>query len=147
MPVTVWLSGEAGPGALLGLTVSSLVLAQGEPPMLAGLLAPGSELAETVCVTGARFVVHLLRDGDQRLAQHFSGELPAPAEQLVTQPSGYGPVLSQVTDRLACRCLAWHDFGWSLLVQAQVDEVTVGPARPGLAWYHGAFRSVPSGRR
>lgn len=142
LPVTVWLAGPTADGPLCGLTVSSVLIAQGRPPQLAGLVSPESDLAEAICKPGGRFVVHLLGAAHRRLAQHFSGELPAPAGQLQAEASAHGPVLKAVDDRLACRCLSWKDFGWSVLVEAEVDAVTGGPARAGLAWYHGSYRTV-----
>jgi flavin reductase (DIM6/NTAB) family NADH-FMN oxidoreductase RutF len=145
-PVTLWLAGPSSPAtALVGLTVSSVLVAQGDPPRLAGLLSPATDLAEAVCSTGTRFVVHLLRPAHRRLAQHFAGQLPAPPEDLVAVASSHGPVLAQVADRLACTTTTWREFGWSVLVEAQIDDVTAGPGGPALAWYRGAFATVTPG--
>lgn len=148
LPVTVWTALAAGgsdrPGtpALCGLTISSVMLAQGQPPMVAGLVAPLSDLAEVICAPDAPFVVHLLHDGHQRLAQHFSGELPAPDDLLGTEASAHGPVLSAVTDRLGCRTTRWAELGWSTLVEAEVEATALGPQGRPLAWYRGAFTSL-----
>lgn len=135
----MWLAGSAGPAPLTGLTVSSVLVAQGEPPLLAGLVAPLSDLAAAVCAPAATFVVHVLADGHQRLAKHFSGELPAPAEMLSTTASAHGPVLNAVAERLACRTLRWREFGWSILVEAEIEDVTAAKGGRGLAWYRGVF--------
>jgi flavin reductase (DIM6/NTAB) family NADH-FMN oxidoreductase RutF len=149
LPVTVWTAGpdEGGrPGQeripLVGLTVSSVVLSQGAPPMLAGLVSPASDFADVVTASASgRFVVQLLGSGHRRLAQHFAGELPAPEELLLTRPSPHGPLLEAVPDRVFCRMTDNKPFGWSLLVEAEVEGTEVGdPAGKGLAWYHGGFR-------
>lgn len=142
LPVTVWLTGEVGAGPLTGLTVSSLFLAQGEPPLVAGLVSAESDLAEALSTPGQGFTVHVLDARHKRLAQHFSGQLPAPAEQLAVQPSEHGPLLEAVAERLACRTLASRPFGWSVLVEASVERVQGARAGHGLAWYHGAFHDV-----
>jgi 3-hydroxy-9,10-secoandrosta-1,3,5(10)-triene-9,17-dione monooxygenase reductase component len=167
LPVTVWTAGtvegaEVGEGAQVGegaggagatepglekmppvgLTVSSVVLSQGAPPMLAGLISPASDFADVLTASASgRFVVQLLGSGHRRLAQHFAGELPAPEELLLTRPSPHGPLLEKVPDRLFCRMTDSKPFGWSLLVEAEVEGTEVGdPAGKGLAWYRGGFQ-------
>lgn len=142
-PVTVW---TAGSSALAGLTVSSVLLAQGEPPLLMGLVGPDTDLADAVAETGT-FVVHVLRAEHRRLAQHFAGMLPAPDDQLVVQPSPHGPVLVAVKDRLACRVIDQRPAGWSLAVDAVIEAVELGPGGDGLAWYRGAFDVVAAPTR
>lgn len=142
LPVTVWLAaGEAGE-VPVGLTVSSLVVGQGDPPVLAGLISPSTELADALVTPGVQFVVHVVGSGQRRLAQHFSGELPAPPELLATRPSAHGPVLEALGDRIFCRLTSSKPFGWSLLVEAEVTEVEVAGQSKALAWYHGAFHEV-----
>jgi 3-hydroxy-9,10-secoandrosta-1,3,5(10)-triene-9,17-dione monooxygenase reductase component len=155
LPVTIWLAGVGDRDedlegsderiAAVGLTVSSVVVSLGAPPMLAGLISPASDLAEVLEISSAaRFVVHLLNSGHRRLAQHFAGALPAPEELLVTRPSAHGPVLEAVTDRILCRMTASKPFGWSTLVEAEVEGTEVGEPGKGLAWYHGAFQVLDS---
>jgi 3-hydroxy-9,10-secoandrosta-1,3,5(10)-triene-9,17-dione monooxygenase reductase component len=150
LPVTVWMTGTGSEddeaarggdtGAVVGLTVSSVVLSQGAPPMLAGLVSPASDFADALTAgSSGRFVVQPLASAHRRLAQHFAGELPAPEELLVTKPSPFGPVLEAVTDRVFCRMTSSKPFGWSLLVEAEVEGAEVGEPGRGLAWYHGAF--------
>lgn len=143
LPVTVWLAGEAGPGPLIGLTVSSVVLAQGEPPLLGGLVGPLTDLAEVIRHPGDPFVVHILADGHQRLAKHFSGELPAPADLLAAEPSAHGPLLKAAGERLLCRTRVCREFGWSLLVEAEIEDLSAPAQGAGLAWYRGDFVRLP----
>jgi flavin reductase (DIM6/NTAB) family NADH-FMN oxidoreductase RutF len=142
-PVTVWLAHPVdGDGPPVGLTVSSVVLSEGEPAMLAGLVTPLSDLADVVGRPPGYFVVHLLSAAHRRVAQHFAGDVPAPAEMLAARQSAHGPLLEAVTDRLLCHAISTKPFGWSMLVEAEVDEIQVGDAGRGLAWYHGAFHVV-----
>jgi 3-hydroxy-9,10-secoandrosta-1,3,5(10)-triene-9,17-dione monooxygenase reductase component len=137
-PVTVWTAGDS---EWAGLTVSSLVLAQGQPGRLLGLIGPESDLADAIERTG-RFVVHLLADRREhrRLAQHFAGSLHAEAELLQIETSPHGPRLLTVPDQLACRVRDHRPCGWSELFEAEIDEARLGPPRPGLLWQHGEFR-------
>jgi len=145
LPVTVWLVEGAGAGpAPIGLTVSSVLLGQGEPPMLAGLVTPSSDLGEKLAGATERFVVHLLGATHRRLAQHFAGDVLAPADQLTTSTSAHGPVLEAVSDRIFCQTTSVKAFGWSLLVEARVDDIQVGAMGKGLAWFRGAFHVLDS---
>jgi flavin reductase (DIM6/NTAB) family NADH-FMN oxidoreductase RutF len=140
-PVTVWTAGEE---EWAGLTVSSLMLAQGEPGQLLGLIGPDTDLAETVARTGV-FVVHLLADrpDHRRLAQHFAGTLSADPDLLQVDRSDHGPRLRRAPDQVACRLTSRRPCGWSELVEAAIEDVRWGatplPSRPGLLWYRGAF--------
>jgi 3-hydroxy-9,10-secoandrosta-1,3,5(10)-triene-9,17-dione monooxygenase reductase component len=138
-PVTVWTAGEAG-GSWAGLTVSSVLLAQGQPGRLIGLIGPDSELAEAI-EQHDTFVVHLLADRPEhrRLAQHFAGALPADPALLEVEASTYGPRLLAVPDRLACRARDRRPVGWSNLVEAEVVEADLGPPGRPLVWYRGGF--------
>lgn len=145
--VTIWTTDSAAAG-VIGITVSSLLLAQGEPGYVAGLVGPDSDFAEAATASG-RFVVHLLSDdaGHRRLAQHFAGVLPAPEDQLSTVPTPAGPALRAVPDRVLCGVEGTRALGWSLLIEGRIDGVDLGPARPPLAWQRGRFaRLAPVGR-
>jgi flavin reductase (DIM6/NTAB) family NADH-FMN oxidoreductase RutF len=108
--------------------------------MVAGLVGPLTDLGEHLAsVPGARFVVHVLGSGHRRLAEHFAGDVPAPEEMLATATSAFGPLLRAVPDRLFCRTVSTRDFGYSLLVEAEVADADVATSGPGLAWYRGSF--------
>jgi 3-hydroxy-9,10-secoandrosta-1,3,5(10)-triene-9,17-dione monooxygenase reductase component len=142
LPVTVWTAASDDEELLaVGLTVSSVLISQGAPPMLAGLISPASDFADVLTASeSGRFAVQVLGSSHRRLAQHFAGELPAPKEALAMRSSPYGPLLETVTDRLLCRMTDSTPFGWSLLVEAEVEETEVGEPGRGLAWYHGAYQ-------
>jgi len=110
--------------------------------MLAGLLSPTSELAGLLQVPGARFAVHVLGANHRRLAQHFAGELPAPADMLELEGSTHGPLLRAVRDRALCTTSGARSFGYSLLVEAVVDDVQLAAPEKALAWYRGQFHAL-----
>ena len=131
---------QAGPN-WVGLTVSSVLLAQGQPGRLIGLIGPDSDLAEAIEQSGT-FVVHLLADRQEhrRLAQHFAGSLPADASVLEVESSEHGPRLLSAPDQLACRVKDLRPCGWSQLVEAEVEQARLGPPARPLLWYRGEFR-------
>lgn len=141
-PVTVWTSGEGGRRA--GLTVSSLVVAEGDPAVVVGVVSPTSELWDAIEASGA-FVVHVLGEGDRRLADRFSGARPGlggPFGDLEVEQSPFGPVLASVQSRVCCRFLDASPAGYQQLVRGAVAEVALGAVTGPLVWYHGHYRRL-----
>ena len=73
--VSLWTSGE-GEGQA-GLTVSSMMVATGEPAEVLALVDPDADLFDALEQTG-RAVVQLLRWEHHQLADVFAGVIPAP---------------------------------------------------------------------
>jgi flavin reductase (DIM6/NTAB) family NADH-FMN oxidoreductase RutF len=117
-----------------------VLLAQGQPGRLIGLIGPDSDLAEAIEQRGT-FIVHLLADRPEhrRLAQHFAGALPADPALLKVDASTYGPRLLAAPDQLACRVSDRRDAGWSQLIEAEVADIRLGPVSRPLLWYRGEF--------
>ena len=138
-PVTLWTA--AGPA---GLTVSSAEIVDGDPARLLGLVDEESELWDAASATG-RFVVFPLGKDDQQLADRFAGLLPAPgglfadAEWTATE---WGPVLAGRATWAGCRIDAARSFGWSMLVEATIEHVEVGPHEAPLLHYRGRYRAI-----
>ena len=83
--VTLWTAGRgSGPADRAGLTVTSVLVALGEPPRLLALLDPDSDLADMLPRPGVA-VVSVLSWEDRDLAEAFAGTAPAPGRRL---PSG-----------------------------------------------------------
>ena len=102
-PVTVWTAGQLPGGA--GLTVSSILVAEGQPARLLGLIDPTSAFWEAMQEAGA-FVVNVLAVGDRALAERFSETRPpirGPFDGLQVAESPWGPVLGGSRPRAACR--------------------------------------------
>ncbi len=124
--MTLWTSGSDRDRA--GLTVSSLMVAGGEPARILALLDPDSDLAETLQRTG-RAVVHLLGWRHRDLADAFAGVAPAPggAFRLAEFEAGeWGPRLVDSPAWAAVSLESERDVGWSSLVTCVVDDVHLG---------------------
>ncbi|MEJ7745043.1 MAG: flavin reductase family protein [Nocardioidaceae bacterium] len=126
--VTLWTA-ESAAGERAGLTVSSLLVAAGDPAHVLGLLDPESKFVEVLHETGVA-VVQLLQWQHRNLADAFAGQFPAPggAFKLADwDATPYGPVL---TDAAAWTSVRWvqasaHMVGWSLLVDCVVERVEI----------------------
>jgi len=133
--VTLWTTYD-GDGRPVGLTVSSLIVADGEPGRVAGLLDEEADVWAAISRSGA-FAVVALGVADGRLADVFAGVLPAPggafAQPDVTPGewlrTPFGPVLPGRT-WAGCRLDDAQPFGWSLLVRATLIEVALTDENP-----------------
>jgi flavin reductase (DIM6/NTAB) family NADH-FMN oxidoreductase RutF len=127
--VTLWTSG-AGDDVFewAGLTVTSVLVANGEPARLLALLDPDSDLMAALASTG-RAAVAVLTWDDRALADAFAGTAPAPGgpfRQAAFTTSPWGPRLASATTWAGVRLESSTPVGWSTLVTCVVDEVTVG---------------------
>ena len=141
-PVTVWTAGRPPGGA--GLTVSSVLVAEGQPARLLGLLDPTSALWETAQQTGA-FVVHVLAAADRALAERFSEVRPpirGPFEGLAVAASPWGPVLGGRRPRAACRLVGSAPVGYGELVEGVIEQLALPDPEDPLAYLRGSYRSV-----
>lgn len=142
-PVTVWTAGA--PDARRGLTISSVLVADGEPPLLLGLVNDLSDLWTTIVEAGS-FVVHVL-DGSQRtLADRFALRRPAPGglfAGLDVDPSAWGPVLAAVPTRAYCRLEGSTQAGHLQLVRSRMEELDIGEELDDpLAYFRGRYRRL-----
>jgi flavin reductase (DIM6/NTAB) family NADH-FMN oxidoreductase RutF len=125
---TVALLTAGGPDTRAGLTVSSLMVANGEPARVLALVDPDSDLAELVASTG-RAVVQLLSWSDRDLAEAFAGAAPAPGgpfRMATFEDTAWGPRLAGATTWAGVRLESVAEVGWSSLLTLAVDEVTLG---------------------
>lgn len=137
--VTLWTAdGERRPA---GLTVSSLLVANGTPPRLLALLDPLSDLADALAASGRAAVTVLARD-QQRLADVFAGEAPAPGgafQQAEFTPSEWGPVPAGASTWLGVRRESAAELGWSQLVTCVVEHVEIGEDAAPLVHCRGRY--------
>jgi flavin reductase (DIM6/NTAB) family NADH-FMN oxidoreductase RutF len=137
--VSLWTSG-AGP-ARAGLTVSSLMVATGDPAYVVGLVDPDSELFDALETTG-RGVVQLLRWRHRELAEMFAGQTPAPggafrhAEFAGTE---WGPVLADVTSWVGVALESATELGWSMQVTCRIEHVVLGDEPDPLVHRRGRY--------
>ncbi|GAA1935534.1 flavin reductase family protein [Nocardioides marmoribigeumensis] len=126
----------AGSGAdRAGLTVTSFVVANGDPAHLLVLVDPDSDLADAVEETGA-LAVSLLTWEHRDLAEAFAGLAPAPGGMFrlgTWEQTEWGPVLADGPGWAAGPVVARTEVGWSLQLDAEVARVVV---RDGEALVH-----------
>lgn len=111
-----------------GLTVTSWLVAGGEPGRLLVLLDPDADLTERLLETG-RGVAQLMSWRDRDLADAFAGTVPAPGGPWRLGswiPTNHGPRLASATTWVLVSVESAMDVGWSRLVTCVVDEVVVG---------------------
>ncbi len=141
-PVTVWTSGATtGRG---GLTVSSLLVAEGEPALILGLLSDVSELWAALQRSGT-FVVHVLDHTQRDLSERFALRTPAPGglfSGLDVSESQWGPVLADVSTRAYCRVEGVSSVGYSHLVTGSIERLDLDEDfHDPLVYFRGRYRT------
>ena len=125
-----------------GLTVTSLMVANGEPARVLALVDPDSDLAEAVARTG-RAVVQLLSWSDRDLADAFAGTAPAPGGPFRMAPfedTAWGPRLVAAPTWAGVRLESSAEVGWSTLLTLVVEEVAVGEDDEPLVHRRGRYQ-------
>ncbi|HWG99005.1 MAG TPA: flavin reductase family protein [Pilimelia sp.] len=142
-PVTLWTA-YASDGSPAGLTVSSTLVADGQPGGVLGLVDEESDLWAAVRDTG-RFAVAPLRAADRQLADRFAGLLPTPGGPFRAaewRATPFGPVPATALTWAGCRLARSRPVGWALLVEGEVDTVTVGEDAEPLVHFRGRYRRL-----
>ena len=137
--VTLWTSGTDRPA---GLTVSSVMVAAGEPARLLALLDPDSGLREVLGETG-RAVVHLLQWEHRDLAEVFAGRMPAPGGAFRRdewEQTEHGPRLLTALSWAAVELESAETVGWSDLVVARIVGVVLGDDGQPLVHRRGRYQ-------
>jgi flavin reductase (DIM6/NTAB) family NADH-FMN oxidoreductase RutF len=146
--VSVWTAADGGRRA--GWTVSSFLLADGDPAEMLGLVDEESDLADLL-QGSPTLAVNLLSWEQRALADAFAGLAPAPGGpfRLATwTDSAWGPVLDGAVGWVGARLLAplGEHAGWGLLVRARVEHVELAAAdRAVLGSFRGRYRPVDAG--
>ena len=125
--VSLWTTGT-GPADRAGLTVTSWLVADGEPGRVLALLDPDSDLADSLLATG-RGVVQLLSWEHRDLADAFAGVAPAPGgpwRMAGWVDTDHGPRLASATTWALVSVESGADTGWSHLVTCTIDSIEVG---------------------
>ncbi|MCW2760029.1 MAG: flavin reductase [Marmoricola sp.] len=127
--MTLWTSGDATDSASRGgLTVSSVMIAGGEPGRLLALLDPDSDLRDVLRET-ERAVVHLLQWEHRDLAEVFAGQMPSPGGPFRAgewEQTTHGPRLVTAQTWVTAEVESIETVGWSDLVIARMVDVVVG---------------------
>ena len=138
--VSLWTTGAGRDRA--GLTVSSLMVAGGEPGHVLALVDPDSDLADALA-PGSAVVVQLLAWEHRDLAEAFAGTAPAPGgafAQAAWSETSWGPVLADATAWVGARVESLAEVGWSRLVTATVEHVEIGAEDQPLAHRRGRYQ-------
>jgi flavin reductase (DIM6/NTAB) family NADH-FMN oxidoreductase RutF len=138
----VWTAGDPAAGA--GLTVSSVLVADGQPARLLGLVDPTSAFWEAAQAAGA-FVVHVLAAGDRALAERFAEVRPpirGAFDGLEVAGSPWGPVLGGRRPWAACRLAGSTPVGYDVLAEGVVERLELHDLDDPLAWLHGRYVTV-----
>jgi 3-hydroxy-9,10-secoandrosta-1,3,5(10)-triene-9,17-dione monooxygenase reductase component len=137
--VTLW----SAPGPA-GLTVSSTLVADGEPGRILGLIDEESDLWDALRQAG-RFAVTPLGDADRQLADRFAGLMPAPGGPFATGEwtrTEYGPVPANAGTWAGCRLDDRRPFGWALLVEGTIETVQVAAPPVPLVHFRGRYQRL-----
>ena len=138
--VTLWTTGSGADRA--GLTVSSLVVALGEPAHVLALVDPDSDLAEALGTAGTA-VVGLLEWGHRAVADAFAGVTPSPGGPFRTgtwRQTDWGPLLEGVSGWAGVRLSgAPTPVGWSVLLDTVVETLELTDERFPLVHRRGRY--------
>src|SRR4029453_9949946 len=129
-PVSIW--GAASGGTRAGWTLSSFLVADGDPGEVMGLVDEESALADILTET-TTVTVNLLGWGQRALADAFAGVAPAPGGPFALAgwtDTEWGPVLVDSLGWIGARLRSDADYAcWSPLLPAVVERVEM-PAYP-----------------
>jgi flavin reductase (DIM6/NTAB) family NADH-FMN oxidoreductase RutF len=142
-PVSIWTSAEGERRA--GWTVSSFLVAEGNPAILIGLVDEDSDLAGTLSASST-LAVSLLGWQHRLLAEAFAGLSPAPGGVFrhgSWTDTDWGPTLSDAPAWLGARVLngSGDHAGWALLIRAEIEHVEIGSGadEPVLGHFRGRY--------
>jgi 3-hydroxy-9,10-secoandrosta-1,3,5(10)-triene-9,17-dione monooxygenase reductase component len=142
--VTVWTASFAD-GRATGITVSSLLVAEGEPPAVLGLIGTLTNFWDAVRES-KRFVVHVLSEDQRRVADEFAGrytQVNFTEGWSAADESEWGPTLRAVTTRAYCGLGGFMESGYFLLVRGDVDHFDIDdPAPAPLVHYRGGYSGI-----
>ncbi len=141
-PVTIVTAG--GPDSHTGMTVSSLVAAEGDPGRMYFLVGPDTDFFDIMQHT-TRFVVHVLSGDHRAMSDVFAGIRPSPGglfAGLDVEYSEWGPVISAIGNRAYCTYRGGVEESYSFLVSATIDSVEINDLGDPLLYYRGDYRSL-----
>jgi flavin reductase (DIM6/NTAB) family NADH-FMN oxidoreductase RutF len=131
----------AGGEERAGLTVSSLMVAHGEPARVLALLDPDADLTGMLTTTG-RAVVSLLAWEHRDLADAFAGVAPAPGgpfRMAEWEQTRWGPRLVGAPAWAGVALESSAEVGWSVLATCRIEVVAIGDDPPALVHRRGRY--------
>jgi flavin reductase (DIM6/NTAB) family NADH-FMN oxidoreductase RutF len=145
-PVSIWAA--AAKGTRAGWTLSSFLVADGDPGEVIGLIDEESPLAD-VLAEAATVTINLLAWRQRALADAFAGLTPAPGGPFglaAWQDTDWGPVLEDSLGWIGARLKPDPDHaGWGLLLRAVVERVEIpsNAVDDLLCYVRGRYRALP----
>lgn len=139
--VSLWAAGEGVNRA--GLTVSSQLVAMGEPWRIVAVLNPDSELAEELEATGCA-AISLLEPEQRALSDAFAGG-PAPGGPFrITdwEQTDWGPVPDGQRAWAGVELEESKELGWQLLATCRLVHVVVDDEDDPLVNHRGRLREL-----
>lgn len=139
-PVMIVTAGR--PENRAGLTVSSLVLAEGKPSRVHFLVGSDTDLFAAMSETGS-FVVHILAEQDRKTSDVFAGIRPSPGGMfagLEVTDGEFGPVLTGMANRAFCRVVDTAEDTFHVLVTGEVMDIETGDLTDPLVYFRGVYR-------
>lgn len=143
-PVTIVTSGDASDRT--GLTVSSLMVVEGDPGAVQLVVGPTTDLWHRVAATG-RFVIHVCDESRRHVSEVFAGVRPSPGgifADLDVSQSEWGPVIDGLADRAYCSFENRREVGHSGVVSGLIDRVEVADLTSPLTYFRGSYHTLSS---
>ena len=146
-PVTVLTAGQEPDRA--GLTISSVLVADGEPGVVLAVVDPLSDLHDRVLADGTA-VLNLLGWQHHGLADAFGYQAPAPGGPFRLADwtaSRWGPVLTDALGWAGCRLIGQppEPVGWGVQLRLEIEQVRIGPDGEPLVHHRGRYRQLEEG--
>lgn len=141
-PVSVITSGSGNHRT--GLTVSSLVVAEGDPSRIYFLLGSTTDLFYGLEETG-KFVVHVLEAGNETIADIFAGLRPSPGGRFVglnVEQSEWGPVLTDIPTRAYCTFEGGDEETFFIVGEGTIDKLEMSDINNPLVYFRGRYRTL-----
>lgn len=141
-PVTIVTAGQEGHA--VGLTVSSVMVAEGTPSYLYFLVGGTTELFYAMDTTG-KFVVHVCSSEHRDRSEVFAGRRPSPGGPFVgldVRQTPWGPVIEDMGNRVFCSVADMDEDSYSIIVEATIDELELDEIVDPLVYFRGAYRAL-----
>ena len=138
-PVTLVTAGSGE--RRTGLTISSLLVADGVPSYVHFLVGSSSDLWDAIRETGA-FIVHVLEAEHRELSDRFAFIRPSPGglfRGIDAIDTDHGPEIATVGSRAYCRYVGHFDDAYSTLVHGIVEQVMLDDLRNPLQYFRGEY--------
>lgn len=142
VPVTIVTAGDGDDRT--GLTVSSLVAAEGDPGLVYCLLGPDTSLLHAIESTG-RFIVHVCETQHRDMSDVFAEIRPNPGGLFAGHPyeqTDYGPRLEGFGTYGLCSLVGTSEESYSALVAGRIDDVVVHDLEDPLTYFRGGYRRL-----